>query len=191
MSHEHHDPYDKTVFGFWVYLLTDFIMFATLFAVYAVLRNNIFGGPSAPELFKLPFILVQTLVLLVCAFTSGVAGVYAHRQHKRGVMTFLIITLALGAIFFAMGMMDFVRLIDIGASWQRSGFLSGYFTLIGTHTAHIAFALLWVIVLLIPLFKENLNSMHIRRITCLRMFWQFLNLIWVFIYTIIYLVGVH
>ncbi|MCP5491639.1 MAG: cytochrome c oxidase subunit 3 [Chlamydiales bacterium] len=191
MTHEHHDPYEKTIFGFWVYLLTDFIMFATLFAVYAVLRDSTFGGPGAKDLFNLPLVLVQTLLLLGCSLTSGVASVYAHRGNKNGTLLYFAITFALGFIFLWMGLADFHRLIAMDASWKVSGFLSGYFSLVGTHTVHILIGLAWIVVLLLPVIKQGLNDVHIKRITCLRMFWQFMNIIWIFIYTIVYLVGVN
>lgn len=185
----HHDVYSKTVFGFWMYLLTDFILFGTFFASYVVLREGTYGGPSAKVLFDLKLALIQTLILLICSFTSGLAGVYAHRKNKNGTTGFFILTFLLGIVFTVMQFQEFGRLINSGNSWQRSAFLSAFFTLVGTHIAHILFALLWILVLLLPVIRDGLTSINIRRLTCLRMFWQFLNIVWVFIFTIIYCGG--
>lgn len=187
----HHDPYSKTIFGFWLYLLTDFILFGTLFAAYAVLRNNVFGGPSGQDLFILPFTLVQTLLILFASFTSGVAGAYSHREdHKKTILYFLI-TFALGLVFFGMQIHEFDRILSMGHSWKDSAFLSVYFSLVGTFGIHIIFALLWIPLLLFSVWKQGINLVNLRRLTCLRMFWQFLNVVWVFIFTIVYLMGVH
>lgn len=185
----HQDVYSKTVFGFWVYLLTDFMMFATLFAAYIVLQNSTYGGPSGKELFDLPLILVQTLILLTCSLTSGLAGAMAHRNRKQGVTVLLSLTFLLGMAFLGIELADFKRLMISGNSWERSAFLSAYFTLIGTHGLHMVFALLWIPVLLWPVWCEGLTTVSVRRLTCLRIFWQFLNIVWIFIFSMIYLMG--
>jgi len=187
-SHDHHEElYDKTVFGFWVYLLTDFILFAVLFAVYLVLRNNTFGGPPARELFDLSHNLVQTLILLVSTTIIGFAGACAHRKYRGSTIILFFIAFVLGIAFMCMELGEFNRLIQSGNSWQRSAFLSGYFTLIATHGLHMILALLWVIVLIIPVCIQGITPVSLLRLTCLRMFWQFLNVVWVFIFTIVYL----
>lgn len=186
---EHQEEvYSKTIFGFWVYLLTDFVLFGVLFAVYVILHANTYGGPSSRELFSIPYALVQTLVLLLSAFTIGIGGALAHRRNKGASIVFFLITFVLGLLFMGMELYDFFRLIQMNSSWTRSGFLSGYFTLVGTHGIHMCFALLWVIVILFTL-KNELTFMQLQRLTCLRMFWQFLNIVWVFIFTIVYLLG--
>jgi len=185
----YHDAYAKTIFGFWIYILTDFILFGTLFATYAVLHNNVFGGPSARELFSLPFVFIQTLVLLVCSYTVGMAGAAAHRRDKKLTYLFFGITFLLGVVFTWMGIADFSRLIQAGHDWRGSAFLGAYFTLVGTHTLHMVFALLWIPIFLIPMWKEGLDPVNIRRLTCLKMFWQFLNIVWVFIFSFVYLMG--
>lgn len=185
----HHDIYAKTIFGFWVYLLTDFILFGTMFAAYVVLRKSVFGGTPAHVLFDLPYTLVQTLILLVSAYTIGIGGVFAHRGEKAKTIFFFVISFLLGAIFMGMEFAEFARFVASGNSWDKSAFLSVFFTLVGTHGGHMCFALLWVILLMIPVIREGLNPVNLRRLTCLRMFWQFLNIIWVFIFTIVYLMG--
>lgn len=196
ISHEsypdtHHDVYSKTVFGFWVFLLTDFVLFATLFASYSVLHNNTYGGPSARELFHPSYTLIQTLVLLTSSFTSGFAGVFAHRKNKKWILIFFLITFFLGAIFLSMLFSEFSRLLEGDNGWKRSAFLSAFFTIVGTHGIHVIFALLWILVFLPQVYRQGITNVTLRRITCLRMFWQFLNVIWVFIFTIVYLMGVR
>jgi len=186
----HHDAYSKTVFGFWVYLLTDFVLFATFFATYAVLRTSVYGGPSAREIFNLDGALIQMLVMLVCSFTMGMAGATVHRKKKNATILLMIITFLLGMAFMWMEASDFTRLIQDGNTWKRSAFLSAYYTLIGTYALHMVFALLWTFVLIGALIKESdVDNASIRRVTCLRMFWQFLSIIWSFIFTIVYFMG--
>jgi len=195
-SHEsypdpHHDTYSNTVFGFWVYLLTDFMLFGALFATYAVLKNNTFGGPPAKDLFHLPFVFIETLILLLCSFFSGLGGASAHRKKKNRTIILFGLTFLAGVVFMVMEFHDFNRLIDSGNSWQRSGFLSAYFTLVGTHSLHVILGLLWIIVILLPVFWSGLTPVNIKRLSCLRIFWQFLNVVWVFIFSIVYLMGVN
>jgi len=183
----HQDAYSKTVFGFWIYLLTDFILFGTLFATYVVLRNNTFGGPSGKELFNLHAVLDRTLVLMISSFTAGLAGVMAHRHKKRMAVSCFAVTCLLGFLFLILQWEEFHYLLLNGYRWEKSAFLSAYFTLLGTFWIHVAFACLWSFVLVIPVCFQGLNRVTVRRLTCLRMFWQFLTIIWVFIFTVIYL----
>jgi cytochrome o ubiquinol oxidase subunit 3 len=185
----HHDHYSKTVFGFWLYLLTDFILFATFFATYAVLYKGTYGGPSGYDLFNLPLVFLQTCILLTTSYTSGIAGAYAHRKDKHKTIVFFGITFVLGCIFVAIGWAEFCRFVHGGNGWQRSAFLSAFFTLVGTHAIHMLFALLWTLVLLLPVWREGITPVSVRRLTCLRLFWQFLNVVWVFIFTIVYMGG--
>lgn len=185
----HHDIYSKTVFGFWIYLLTDFVLFAALFATYAVLQGNTFGGPSGHELFHLPIILTQTLILLTSGFISGIAGVCAHRKNKTWTILFFALTALLGIIFLGMKFLEFNRLIIGGNDWTKSAFLSIFFTLVGTHAIHVVFAILWTLVLIPLVFFQGITNVVLRRMTCLKMFWQFLNIIWIFIFTLVYLLG--
>jgi len=182
--------HDKTTFGFWVYLMTDCVLFAALFATFAVLRNNTFGGPSGRELFDMPFVLAETLILLTSSFTCGLAMLAAHRQNKRLVLALFGITFLLGIAFLTLELTEFTHLVHEGNSWQRSGFLSAFFTLVGTHGAHITAGLLWMLVLLPRVWKRGVTYMTMRRLTLLSLFWHFLDIIWIFIFTIVYLMGV-
>jgi cytochrome o ubiquinol oxidase subunit 3 len=185
----HHDLYSKTIFGFWVYLLTDFMLFAVLFATYAVLHNSTYGGPSARELFNLPFALVQTLLLLISSFICGLGGAAAHKKQKGWTIALFSIAFLFGLAFIGMEFADCSRLVSEGASWKRSAFLSAFFTLVGTHGLHILFGLLWMVLLIVPVCLEGVTPTSLRRLSCLRMFWQFLNVIWVFIFSFVYLMG--
>lgn len=182
-------PVNKTVLGFWVYLMTDCVLFASLFATYAVLHNNTFGGPGAGELFSLPFVLAETLILLTSSFTAGLAMLAAHRQQKHLVLAWFGVTFLLGAAFLGLELSEFNQLVHEGNSWQRSGFLSAFFTLVGTHGAHIATGLLWMTVLLIQVLRRGLVPSTVKRLALLGLFWHFLDIVWIFIFTIVYLMG--
>lgn len=187
---EYHGIHSRTVFGFWLFLLSDLIFFGALFAVFAVLRSSTFGGPSIRDITHLPFTMFETLILLTSSLTAGFGGASAHRKNKVGMIFWFLMTFILGAIFLCLELGDMIVLSIKGHSWEKSAFLSGYFTLIGTHALHVIFALLWTILLLIQVFYEKNVFIHIRRLTCLRMFWQFVNIIWFFIFVFVYLIGV-
>lgn len=193
LTHHHHDHtqevYDRTLFGFWIYILTDCIVFSTLFATYAVLHNNTFGGPSGHDLFSLPYALGETLILLTSSFTCGLALLAAHRKEKNKVLALFVITFLLGASFLAMELIEFHEFVKEGNSWERSAFLSSFFTLVGTHGLHITCGLLWILVMLTQTFFRGITAPVLRRLACLSMFWHFLDVIWIFIFTFVYLMG--
>ncbi len=196
MKHEHypdvhHDVYSRTVFGFWVYLMTDFMVFACLFATYKVLYYSTFGGPTSADLYDLPYSSIQTLFMLAAAFTSGLGGVAAHRMKKNATIILFSLTFLLGMIFLWLQFGEFFRFLSLGHSWKNSAFLSAYYTLLGTFAVHMVFALLWIPVLLIPVWGEGITFNSVKRLTCLRLFWQFLNVVWIFIYSFVYLMGVR
>lgn len=185
----HHDASANTIFGFWVYLMTDFILFATLFAAYAVLRNNTFGGPSARELLSIPYALGQTLVLLVSSFTCGMAMLAVPKNDKPKLYAWYGATFLLGLCFLVMIFIDFAHLVESGNSWSRNGFLSAYFSLVGLHGLHIALGLLFMAFFLWEVSKRGLIPVTIRRLTCLKLFWFFSYIVWIFMFTIVYLIG--
>ncbi|HSX28595.1 MAG TPA: cytochrome o ubiquinol oxidase subunit III [Candidatus Saccharimonadales bacterium] len=180
----------KTLFGFWTYLMTDCVLFASLFATYAVLRNNTFGGPSGSSLFNMPYVLAETLILLTSSFTCGLALVAARSQKSTQVLVWFGLTFLLGATFLTLEITEFRHLAIEGNNWQRSGFLSAFFTLVGTHGLHIAIGLMWMAVTLSQVVSRGLTRNVVRRLTMLSMFWHFLDVIWIFIFTIVYLLGV-
>lgn len=181
---------EKTQFGFWVYLMTDCILFASLFATFVILRGNINGGPGGHDIFDLPFVLVETLLLLASSFTCGVA-VLAAKAHKKSLaLTMLAATFILGLSFLVMELTEFAHLAGEGYDWRASAFLSSFFTLVGTHGAHIAVGLLWLTVMAVQVARKGFTDGSVRRLTLFGMFWHFLDIIWIFIFTIVYLVGV-
>lgn len=180
---------DKVNFGFWVYLMTDCILFASFFATYAVLRNNTFGGPSAGDLFHLPPVLLETLILLTSSFTCGLAVLALRQEKVKQVIAWFSVTFLLGASFLFMELNEFRDLIASGNDWQRSGFLSAFFTLVGAHGIHIFVGLVWIILLMWQLVRKGLVRSTARRIMMLSIFWHFLDVIWIFIFTIVYLMG--
>lgn len=186
---EHVAADNKSIFGFWVYLMTDCILFATLFATFAVLHNNTFGGPSAGELFSMPFVLTETMLLLVSSFTCGLAMLALRARQKGLVIGWFVVTFLLGAAFLGMELYEFSHLIHEGESWRRSGFLSAFFTLVGTHGLHITVGLLWIGVMLFRLTRDGITRANVRRLTMLSLFWHFLDIVWIFIFTFVYLMG--
>lgn len=179
----------KTMFGFWIYLMTDCVLFAILFATFAVLRYNTNGGPGAHELFSLPFVLTETLLLLTSSFTCGLAMVGAHAERRSMTLFWFAITAILGLAFLGMELHEFANLAHEGNSWARSGFLSAFFTLVGTHGLHITIGLMWISAMALQVWRQGLTAANTRRLTLLSMFWHFLDIVWIFIFTFVYLIG--
>lgn len=181
--------YQRKTLGFWVYLMTDCILFATLFAVFAVLRTATAGGPSGADLFDLNFVLIETMILLVSSFTVGLAVLGAERGFKKQSIVWLLLTFLLGAAFLALELWEFNHLIAEGHGWQQSAFLSSYFVLVGTHGVHIAIGLIWMAVVIFRLLQRNFKETDVRRLSLLGLFWHFLDVIWIFIFSFVYLIG--
>jgi len=186
----HESQNSKTMLGFWIYLMTDCVLFASLFATYAVLHGNTFGGPTSKDIFDLPFVLIETLILLTSSFTAGLAILSLRAGKRTQMMSWFAVTFVLGLTFLIMELTEFSQLAAEGNSWSHSAFLSAFFTLVGTHGLHIATGLFWMIVLLVQAMKKGLTESVSRRLTMLSMFWHFLDIIWIFIFTIVYLMGV-
>lgn len=176
--------------GFWIYLMTDCILFASLFATYVILRGNTYGGVSGHDIFNMPAVLVETILLLTSSFTCGLALVMAKVNYKQAAVVFLVLTFAFGAGFLTMELSEFTNLVTAGHSWQASGFLSAFFTLVGTHGLHISIGLLWLIVMITQIVKRGFTDGVLRRLSLFALFWHFLDVIWIFIFTIVYLMGV-
>jgi cytochrome o ubiquinol oxidase subunit 3 len=178
----------KTVLGFWIYLMSDAILFAALFATYAVLHGNVFGGPSGGDLFDLPYALTETLVLLTSSFVCGLAVLAARHGNKTRALLWLGLTFALGAMFVTLELHEFSIMVHEGNSWERSAFLSSFFTLVGTHGLHVTAGLVWAAVLLVRIVRGGVAA-HSQGVRLFSMFWHFLDIIWIFIFTIVYLMG--
>lgn len=190
---DHHEDHHNTdaidIFGFWIYIMSDCILFATIFATYAVIHNNTYGGPGIKQLAGLPYVLGETMALLASSFTYGMAILALYRNRKAQVMSWLVITFLLGATFVAMEINEFVHLYLEGHSWQSSAALSGFFTLVGTHGLHVSIGLIWMLIMLVQISKFDLNKNVRRRLTYLGLFWAFLDIVWIFVFTVVYLMG--
>ncbi len=183
------DTYHKTTLGFWVYLMTDCVLFSALFATYAVLHQNTFGGPTSQQIYDLSLALAETMVLLISSFMCGLAMLMASRHEKNRALVLLGVTFLLGLSFLTMELHEFTHLVQEGNSWRRSAFLSSYFTLVGTHGLHITCGLVWMGVVIGQIFFRGFTPHTFRRMSCLSLFWHFLDVIWIFIFTVVYLMG--
>src|ERR1700758_4550886 len=189
-SHASHDDGSKTVLGFWVYLMSGCIIFGTLFATFGVLADSFAGGPGARELFDLPYVGGETLLLLISSFTFGLATLNMYAGRKSGVLAWLAVTFLFGAGFIGMEIHEFAHLVAEGAGPGRSAFLSAYFTLVGTHGVHVTSGLLWLAVMMHQTLRFGLDDVVRRRVACLSLFWHFLDLIWICVFSFVYLRGV-
>lgn len=187
-SHEHHEP--GTYLGFWIYLMSDCIIFACLFATYAVLGQNYAGGPTHKELFDISDILKSTAALLFSSITYGFAMIGMQKGSVKSVITWLIITGLFGLYFLGMEVTEFHHLATEGATPATSAAWSSFFTLVGTHGLHVTFGVIWLIVLICQVLNRGLIPENKRRLICLSMFWHFLDLIWVGVFSFVYLIGV-
>ena len=186
-DHGHESP---TMLGFWIYLMSDALIFATLFATYGVLSTAYAGGPSPREIFELPLVALNTGLLLVSSITYGFAMIAMHDGKLRGTQLWLVVTGLLGIGFVSVELYEFGNLIAEGATPQTSAFLSAFFTLVSTHGLHVSFGILWIGVMLVQLNQRGLNPENQRRLTCLSMFWHFLDVVWIGVFTFVYLLGV-
>lgn len=180
---------NKTLFGFWVYLMTDIVLFATLFASFLVLRDSTAGGPPGSEIFSMPFVLVETFILLTSSFTAGLGMLAAHNKDRAKTLGWFGLTFALGIMFLALELSEFHNLLEEGLGWQASAFMSAFFTLVGTHGLHITFGLIWMATLMLKLYRSGFAGNSLKRLTMLSLFWHFLDIVWIFIFTIVYLLG--
>ena len=188
-EHEEAEATDRALFGFWVYLMTDLLMFAILFAVYAVLRGATVGGPSDRELFSPQLALAETLILLTSSFTCGIGMIAARLGNKQRVLVWFGITFILGLAFLGLELMEFAEFIHEGHTLRSNAFLSSFFVLVGTHGLHITSGLLWMAIVLRYVWVRGLNPHMMRKLAMLSLFWHFLDIVWIFIFTIVYLMA--
>ncbi len=185
----HHDADSMDIFGFWIYILSDCILFSAIFASYAVLHTNTYGGTEIKSIVNLPYVLTETMVLLVSSFTYGLAILSLYKNHLCKVITWLAATFVCGFTFVAMEIYEFVHLYMEGNNWQGSAALSSFFTLVGTHSLHVSLGLVWMLILMLQLLFFGLTPVMKKRLTYLGLFWAFLDIIWIFVFTIVYLMG--
>lgn len=189
LTHEQLNADRTTVLGFWVYLMTDLVLFASLFATFMVLRNNTFGGVSGKEIFDLSFALKETMILLTGSFLSGIALVLAAQDKLAQALRWLAAAGFFGAWFIFLEVSEFAALIAAGHGPDASAFLSAYFALVGTHGVHVTIGLVWLAALFVALQRRGLTRHTLRKMALLTIFWHFLDVVWIFIFTIVYLFG--
>ena len=176
-------------YGFWIFLLSDIIMFSALFAAYAVLSGNTAGGPTGPELFDLRNVFIETACLLFSSYACGLMALSAERRQQDRFYGFAGCTFVLGAAFLFIEVSEFARMIGEGAGPSRSAFLSAFFTLVGMHGAHVTSGLLWLVYLLAQVAAKGLRPRVLRRLLCFSLFWHALDIVWVGVFTLVYLMG--
>ncbi len=187
---EQAERYEQKEFGFWLYLMSDAILFALLFATYVVMVGNTAGGPTGKTLFSLPRAGGETLALLLSSMTFGFATVALASAKKREVLMWLLVTAALGLCFIGLEFSEFYGMVQAGAGPDRSGFLSSFFALVGTHGLHVSIGLLWISVMIGQILIKGLTAPVASRLVRLGLFWHFLDIIWVVIFSVVYLPGV-
>lgn len=178
-------------YGFWIFILSDIVMFSGLFAAYAVLSGNTAGGPTGPELFNLRNVFIETMCLLLSSYTCGLGALSAERRQSGRFLIFAALTFVLGAAFLFIEISEFARMVSEGAGPWRSGFLSGFFTLVGMHGAHVTIGLLWLVYMVAQVIAKGLRPVVLRRLLCWSLFWHALDIIWVGVFTLVYLMGVE
>ena len=189
-DHDHGGGGGGTLLGFWIYLMSDALIFATLFATFGVVSSSYAGGPGPREIFELPLVALNTAFLLTSSITYGMAMIDMEAGRTRAVQAWLAVTAVLGAGFIGVELYEFGNLIAEGATPQRSAFLSGFFTLVGTHGLHVTFGLIWIAVMLVQVGQRGLILENKRRLMCLGMFWHLLDVVWIGVFTFVYLLGV-
>src|SRR5215831_2318432 len=178
-------------YGFWIFILGDMVMFSALFASFAVLRGNTAGGPTGADLFDLRNVFIETMCLLVSSYTCGIGALSAERGQPTLFLVFAIFTFVLGAAFLFIEGTEFARMVQMGAGPSRSAFLSSFFTLVGTHGVHVASGLIALVYLVAQVLAKGLRAAVLRRLLCWSLFWHALDIVWVGVFTLVYLMGGH
>ena len=176
-------------YGFWIFILSDIVMFSGLFAAYAVLSGNTAGGPAGRDLFNLRNVFIETMCLLFSSYTCGLGALSAERRQPARFLGFAALTFVLGAVFLAIEASEFAGMVQKGAGPSRSGFLSAFFTLVGTHGVHVTSGVIWLIYLVAQVIIKGLRAAVLRRLLCWSLFWHALDIVWVGVFTLVYLMG--
>lgn len=188
-DHGHHDPQELKMLGFWIFLVTDVILFSTLFATFSVLRNNTAGGPG-PEIFNMTGVVLETFLLLTSSFTSGIAVLAMNKGNLKQLIGWLIVTVLLGLGFLGLEITEFVEMVHEGATYMTSAYLSAFFTLVGTHGLHVTVGICWMIGLMIQLKRRGITDATRGKISAISLYWHFLDAVWIFVLSVVYLMGV-
>ena len=178
-------------YGFWIFLLSDIVMFSALFAAYAVLSRATAGGPAGAELFNQVSVALETACLLASSYTCGLMALAISSRRRGGTYFFALVTFVLGAAFLALELREFADMIARGATPQRSAFLSAFFALVGCHGLHVAAGLIWLVVMMAQVAIKGLRANIERRLICFSLFWHALDIVWIFLFTVVYLMGVR
>lgn len=186
MTHQE-EANERAMFGFWVYLMTDLLMFAILFAVYAVLKDSRVGGPAGHDLFRPGLAFTETLILLTSSFTCGIGMIAARDGQKNQTLLWFGATFLLGLAFLSLEVGELSELIRQGHTMQTNAFLSSFFLLVGTHGLHILSGLVWIAIMLAFVLRRGLSKSNVRKLSMLSLFWHFLDIVWIFIFTLVYL----
>lgn len=191
-AHDHeHDHESLKTFGFWIFLITDCILFGSLFATYMVLHQNTNGGPTPEELFKMPGVIAETFILLTSSFTSGLAVLGMHKGNMKQLIGWLAVTVLLGASFVGLELMEFINMVNHeGATISTSAFLSAFYALVGTHGLHVSVGLIWMVGLMLQLKRRGITAVTKRKVAVISLYWHFLDVVWIFVFTVVYLMGV-
>jgi len=189
LDHEPH-PENGTALGFWLYLMSDCLIFAALFATYGVLGRSYAGGPGGAELFDLTLVAINTAFLLLSSITFGFAMLQKQQNKVGGTLAWLAVTGLFGGAFLAVELYEFAHLIHAGATPASSAAMSAFFTLVGTHGLHVSFGIVWLVTLMLQIAKHGLIHENKRRLMCLSLFWHFLDVVWIGVFTFVYLMGV-
>ena len=189
-AHSHGDHESLKILGFWIFLVTDCFMFATLFAAYMVLRTHIDGGPTGKELFEVPGFTAETFILLTSSFTSGLGTLCMKKGNVKGLIGWLIVTVILGAAFVGLEISEFTKMALEGATISRSAFLSAFFILVGTHGLHVSVGIIWMIGIIIQMSRHGITAVTTRKVFIVGLYWHFLDIVWIFLFTVVYLMGV-
>ncbi|ASJ52279.1 cytochrome o ubiquinol oxidase subunit III [Brevibacillus formosus] len=190
-DHDHHEEHEQLkVLGFWIFVVTDCVLFGTLFATYAVMMNSFAGGPTGQELFQLPGVIASTFILLTSSFTSGLAVLAMNKGNVKQLIAWLAVTALLGLSFVVLEVTEFMHLMSEGATMATSGYWSAFYTLVGTHGLHVTLGLFWMTALMLQLKRRGITAVTRRKITNLSLYWHFLDVVWIFLFTVVYLMGV-
>lgn len=188
--HAASSPNTMVNFGFWVYLMSDVIIFSMLFTMFVTVSSHYNGGPSGHDIFELRDVFLETMALLLSSITFGLAMLNMHAEKKGGVLMWLAITFAFGACFIGLEVREFVGLVHEGAGPQASAFLSAFFTLVGTHGTHVTFGLIWIAVMIGQVAVKGVTPKVASRLFRLSLFWHFLDIVWIAVFSTVYLSGV-
>jgi cytochrome o ubiquinol oxidase subunit III len=176
-------------YGFWIFILSDFVLFSGMFAAYAVFHDKTASGPTEPELFNLRNVFIETMCLLLSSYTCGLGALSAEHRRQSLFLVFAAFTFVLGAAFLIIEAREFASMVASGAGPWRSAFLSSFFTLVGTHGAHVTLGLLWLIYMVAQVIVKGLRPHVLRRLLCWSLFWHALDIVWVGVFTLVYLMG--